>query len=445
MRFNHLEDWLRWQESLNPAEIDLGLERVNQVMKQAGLSDSLSCPVITVAGTNGKGSVVAMLEAIAMAAGLRVASYTSPHLFHYNERIRLQRQPVSDQQLCEAFERIDQARKQTADDSEPITSEPIASESTALTYFEFGTLAALDIFNRQHLDLVILEIGLGGRLDAVNVIQPSASIVTSIGIDHTDWLGNDRESIGREKAGIYRRDTPAVCADECPPASLLAVVEQLGAELLLAGKDYRIEKGDGNWALQAPFEAMENLPLPSLTGDFQLKNAAAAIVALQSVRLLPVNQQAIRQGLQDCRLKARFETIRQAPLVQVDVAHNTDAAKALVQQLQEDQQKRHPGACYAVFAMLSDKDVEQVVSILAPQVDGWYCAGLPEVCRGLTENQLIKRVRNHITSAKLCSAETVAEACEQVMQQVGQNDRVIIFGSFYTAAQAIDYFNCQQP
>ena len=226
MRFNNLNDWLSWQESLNPKEIDLGLDRVSRVLAQAGLSDSFNCPLITVAGTNGKGSVVAILEAIAKAAGLKVCSYTSPHIFQYNERIKTDGRPVDDRALCEAFERIDLARG-----------------DTALTYFEYGTLAAIDLFFRQQPDLVILEVGLGGRLDAVNIMAADVCVLTSIAIDHVDWLGDNRELIGREKAGIFRQGKPVVCGDAEPPQSVIAAAEKKHCEFVLAGRDYDVKTG----------------------------------------------------------------------------------------------------------------------------------------------------------------------------------------------------------
>jgi len=452
MRFNQLEDWLSWQETLNPVEIDLGLARVQQVLTQLGLTSTLNCSIITVAGTNGKGSVVAMIEAIASAAGKKVCCYTSPHLFKYNERIRINGQPVSDAALCESFERIDQARKFSNADSG--IEDTAVENSVALTYFEFGTLAAIDIFSRSDADLIVLEVGLGGRLDAVNVMQPSVAVVTSIDIDHTDWLGNNRESIGREKAGIFREATPAICGDMQPPASLSQVADELGAEFLCIGKDYAAaqnhdDRNNDTWVLSSPFNDLDNLPQPALEGDFQLGNAATAIVSLQALAnkaniAFQIGEDAYRQGLKNCHLAGRLETLQALPLVQVDVAHNPHAAKALLSQLSSDdtggQENIRTGRCFAIMAMLADKDIEQVVDILAPAIDVWYCAGLPSVPRGLNSSELIKRVQSSLTNVKLCHAQTVKLACEKVLEQVTEDDRVIMFGSFFTASEAIDFF-----
>ncbi|HHO58663.1 MAG TPA: bifunctional tetrahydrofolate synthase/dihydrofolate synthase [Thiotrichales bacterium] len=427
MRFTRLDDWLSWQESLNPAEIDLGLARVEQVLSQAGLSPQLNVPIITVAGTNGKGSVVAMLESIARSAGLKVCSYTSPHLFSYNERIRINGQPVDDEMLCEAFEHIDQARG-----------------DVSLTYFEFGTLAAIDIFSRADADLVILEVGLGGRLDAVNVMQPAVSVVTAIDIDHTDWLGSDRDSIAREKAGIFRNGVVAVCGDPAPPPGLYEVAADTGAQLMLIGRDYTCPTSGDGWSLQSPFGNLPGLPLPALYGEFQRGNAATAIVALQALPGIAAasvfNPAVIGQGLQRCTLPGRFQQLRRQPQVRVDVAHNPQAARALAAMLAQERRSAVAGKCYAVVAMLADKDIEQVVDIIAPQVDAWWLAGLAQVARGLDESVLLKRIQHTLSDAKLQPAPTVESACEQVMKVAGENDRVIVFGSFYTAAAAIGFY-----
>jgi len=429
MRFNTLQDWLSWQEGLNPKQIDLGLERVAQVLSRAGLPVLFDCPVITVAGTNGKGSVVAMLESIAVQAKLKVCSYTSPHLFNYNERIRINRQPVDDTPLCEAFERIDRARG-----------------SLPLTYFEFGTLAALDLFFRAEPDMIILEVGLGGALDAVNVVQPSVSVITSIDIDHTDWLGDNRNSIAREKAGIFRAGVAAVCGDTQPPPSIYQQAEKTGANLVVIGHDYFYQADEEGWQLHSPWGDLEQLPLPSLSGKFQLANAATAIVALQSLEdRLSVTVPAIAQGLTQCYLRGRFETVNRMPLVQVDVAHNPHAARALASQPGLKKTAGTTGKCYGLIAMLEDKDVEQVVKILADDIDEWIVAGLPAISRGLTAEVLRKRIQNRLTSAKLHTAETVTLACGQLMALLTESDRAIIFGSFYTASEAITYFEKTKP
>ena len=454
MRFDTLDDWLRWQESLSPAEIDLGLARVSRVLSRAGLEPRFDCPLITVAGTNGKGSVVAMLEALALSSGLKVASYTSPHLFSYNERIRIDAQPVSDAQLCEAFERIDQAR---GDDR--------------LTYFEFGTLAAIVLFFQQQPDLVILEVGLGGRLDAVNVMDADISVLTSVAIDHTDWLGDDREAIGYEKAGVFRAGKTVVCGDARPPQSVIAHARKLHCRLLQAGSDYDVSRQeDGRWMLQSPYRNLDDLPPPALAGDFQYRNTASAVLALQALaaeeRLPEITHEAIRQGIGRAVLPGRFQRISGQPVVYVDVAHNLQAAQALAQTLADtriEKTAEGEGRTLALVAMLADKDIAGVLSALASQVDQWCFAGLPQVSRGLAIEELvgqipeeilpaINRPREHDFSRNPCKmpedrassamfCRTVTTACEHLSGLVARNTRIIVFGSFYTVAEAMQAFS----
>ncbi len=420
MRFKSLDEWLSWQESLNPKEIDLGLERVSRVLNRAGHNNHFDCPLITVAGTNGKGSVVAYLEAIALAGSYTTCAYTSPHLLRYNERIRINGNEIDDESLCAAFERIDQARGEEQ-----------------LTYFEFGTLAAIDCFMAAKPDLVIMEIGLGGRLDAVNIMQPSVAVITTVAIDHTDWLGADRETIGAEKAGILRAGSPAVCGDFNPPNSVLDHAEKSGVVLKLIGNDFRVEPRGETWALHANGDSMDELPLPALTGEFQRANAATAIMALKSLQGLPTGVDAIKQGLRDVRLPGRFQIIRQQPVVIVDVAHNLQAAESLVSQL-----RAHDctGRTCAVVAMLADKPVVDVIEAVSGEIDCWYTAGLESVPRGLSATHMADAVERLTSDVKLSAAPTVARACEQALADAADNDRIIIFGSFYTVAEAMRFF-----
>jgi len=461
MRFNNLNDWLTWQESLNPKEIDLGLDRVVRVLAEMGLSNSFDCPLITVAGTNGKGSVVATLEAIAMAAGLNVCSYTSPHIFRYNERIKINGHAVDDDDLCEAFERIDQARGELQ-----------------LTYFEFGTLAAIDLFFRRQPDLVILEVGLGGRLDAVNIMDADISVLTSVAIDHVDWLGDDRESIGFEKAGIFRSAQTVICGDPEPPASVIERAEQLQCEFVQLQQRYHVvnesSTGDdfaGRWMLKSCYGDINDLPKPSLSGEFQKTNAATAILALQGLNkkglLFSVSEshdqlnQAIKSGLGKIILPGRFQQINADPQVYVDVAHNPQAAKALASQLKA---VRFSGQnkTWAIIAMLSDKDIEGVIDNVSDCIDHWCFAGLENVTRGLSVKAFIERLPPSIGAlpgesgeqladefgANQCTmlsdtvmvANTVKKACELVLSKVDKDDSIIIFGSFYTVAEAMQFF-----
>ncbi len=449
MRFNNLNDWLTWQESLNPKEIELGLERVSVVSKLAGHTATFNCPLITVAGTNGKGSVVAMLEAMAMAAGLKVCSYTSPHLFRYNERIKINSVPVSDAKLCAAFERLDQARGEYP-----------------LTYFEFGTLAAIDLFYKLQPDLVILEVGLGGRLDAVNIMDADISILTSVAIDHIDWLGDDRESIGHEKAGVFRSGKPVICGDRKAPASVTSYAEQLNCEFKQLGSDYDISVDDlnGHWSLHSEMTHLSDIDAPSLSGYFQYENAATAILALQTLKakgLLASSQsnhsfeQAIVDGLKSIKLSGRFQKVNEVPQVFVDVAHNLQAAQALSSQLEST--KNNTVKTWAILAMLSDKDLKGVIEQVYTEIDYWCFAGLESVSRGMSVNDFLKRLPDisvtddlieETKEANQCKmfptvalqASSVTAACEKVLTMVNENDRIIIFGSFYTVAEAMQFF-----
>ena len=380
MRFNTLQEWLSWQESLNPKEIDLGLDRVAEVLQRLGLSADFSCPVITVAGTNGKGSTVAFLESILLAAGCKVACYPSPQLFIYNERIRLKGQGVDDVALCQAFERIDKARA-----------------DVPLTYFEFGTLAALYLFSRADLDAVVLEVGLGGRLDAVNVINADVSIVSTVDIDHVDWLGDDREQIGYEKAGIFRANKPAIYGALQIPDSVKKHASTIKAKLFIAGQDYLYQGiGSNHWQWTGPGHRYADLPMPSLSGACQLQNAAAVIMALQQLSLACViDEQVISRGLQTAQLAGRYQSVHADPRVIVDVAHNPQAARALFDQLTHDPVT---GRTRVILAMLADKAVAEVVEIMSPVVDDWYIAGL-SVPRGLDLDAIAKIVKQTLQPA----------------------------------------------
>ncbi len=455
MRFESLDDWLAWQESLNPKEIDLGLERVTRVLTQAGLSASFDCPLITVAGTNGKGSVVATLEALAISAGIKVCSYTSPHIFQYNERIKIDGRPVGDTALCEAFERIDQARG-----------------DTGLTYFEYGTLAAIDLFFRAQPELIILEVGLGGRLDAVNIMDADVSVLTSIAIDHIDWLGDNRELIGFEKAGIFRAGKPVVCGEIQPPESVFAEAEKKHCELLLTGRDFSILSEDSaasdNWILNSSYGDMTALPTPNLTGEFQKNNAATAIVVLQVLQskgLLASDidiTDAARSALGRVDLNGRFQKLKNQPQVFVDVAHNPQAAIALSSQLKLT--ATDGGKTWAIVAMLADKDVAGVLEKVSGDIDNWCFAGLQNIPRAMSAEALFKRLpddffvaekavmtdeNRHELSLNQCTmlsetvllAEAVEKACDVVLSEAADDDRIIIFGSFYTVTEAMNYFS----
>ena len=422
MRFDTLQECLSWQESLNPKEIDLGLDRVLKVLENLELSADFLCPVITFAGTNGKGSTVSLLESILLAADCKVACYTSPHLFSYNERFRLNGQNLDDAALCQAFEQVDQARA-----------------DLPLTYFEFGTLAALYLFAQADLDAVVLEVGLGGRLDAVNVINADVSIVTTVDIDHVDWLGSDREQIGYEKAGVFRAHKPAVYGALQITDSVKNHASDIQEQLFIAGHDYLYQGiGSDCWQWTGPDQRYSDLPMPSLSGAYQLQNAAAVIMALQQLPLsCVIDEQAISQGLQSAYIAGRYQSIHVEPQVIVDVAHNPQAARSLVDQLTSEPVS---GRTKVVLAMLADKAVDEVVQIMAPVVDDWYMAGL-SVPRGLDLDSIAKIVKQTLPDVKLSNQQTVSAACEAALNESAGEDRIIILGSFYTVAEAINYFN----
>ncbi len=416
-RFNTLAGWLAWQETLNPAGIELGLERVRSVLDRLGHADP-PFAVVTVGGTNGKGSSVALLESILLAAGYRVGSYTSPHLLRYNERVRIQGGEVSDARLCAAFDRVDLARG-----------------DIPLTYFEFGTLAAIDIFVMEEvLDIVLLEVGLGGRLDAVNVLDSDVALVTSVGIDHQEWLGPDRDAIGREKAGIFRRGRPAVCGDPEPPASLLQHARQLGVTLLRAGQDFDYQAVDGGWRWRGGGRHSGILPLPALKGAYQLQNAAAVLmVVAQLEQRFPVGEEALRRGLERVVLPGRFQVFPGAVTRIFDVGHNPHAAAVLAGALAE-----HPsaGRTLAVVGMLDGKDHEGVFRLLCSHFDEWYAADL-DAPRDAGSRRLSAAIGAICGDSPVRCFTRVASAYRQAMHDARPGDRVVVFGSFYTVAEAL--------
>jgi dihydrofolate synthase/folylpolyglutamate synthase len=412
MTHRTLADWLSWQERLNPKGIELGLDRVRTVWDALG-TPTVAATVITIGGTNGKGSVLAYTDTMLRAAGYRVGTYTSPHLQRYNERIHLDGSEASDDAICAAFEAIDAARG-----------------DIPLSYFEFGTLAALWLFSRAGLDAAILEVGLGGRLDAVNLIDADLAIVTSIDLDHQDWLGEDREVIGYEKAGIYRTGRPAICGETDPPQRLVAHATAIGAELQLAGRDFRVRRQADGWDFLAGKASRHGLPLPAMRGAHQLANAATALAGLAAIAdRLPVDQRAVREGLLDTRVPGRMEVIPGDPLWLLDVGHNPHAARALAALLAE---QYVAGRTYAVLAMFGDKDVAGVAQALAGRVDHWLLAGL-DGPRGVSAAQLRRRLPVEWIAEEFVD---VAAALQRARQLAGPGDRVLVCGSFVTVAQA---------
>jgi dihydrofolate synthase/folylpolyglutamate synthase len=417
-----LDAWLAHLEALHPrgaAGIELGLDRVAAVKARLGQREY--CPVILVGGTNGKGSTCAMLERILLAAGYRVGLYTSPHLLRYNERVRIDGAAVGDVGLCQAFGRVDQARG-----------------DAALTYFEFGTLAAWEVFAAAGVDTIILEVGLGGRLDATNAYEPDCAIVTGVDLDHMDFLGADREAIGREKAGIFRSGVPAICGDPHPPQSLVAHAQATGAQLQLMGRDFGYQRQEQQWlywlrAGDGEVTRRGGLAFPALRGERQLANAACALAALDVLhQRLPVAMQDIRRGLGEVDLAGRFQVLPGRPAVVLDVAHNPQAARTLAANLGEMAFHRNT---WAVFGMLADKDVDGVIEALRGRVTHWLPCSLEGV-RAAGGGALADRLR----AAGIEPAgrfDSVREALAYAQENAGEDDRILAFGSFLTVAAAL--------
>ena len=422
----NLSDWLDYQQRVHPRSIELGLARVREVWQRLG-AVAPAPVVITVGGTNGKGSTVAFLEAMLVAMGKRVGCYTSPHLQRYNERVRLLGREASDVELIDAFERIEAARLMPARDEIP------------LTYFEFGTLAALWIFAQNRLDVAVLEVGLGGRLDAVNIIDADAAIVTTIDLDHQDWLGNDRDSIGYEKAGIFRASRPAILGMREPPAGLLAEAARLGADVRRLGIDYDFGLQASGWQWRAGDQTID-LPAPTLAAPCQTGNAAAAIAALHGLReRVGWKPSALATGVRAARLPARLQRFARpgAAEIIVDVAHNPQAAGVLSSWLEQNPIR---GRTYAVIGALADKDVGGIVAPLSPLVDRWHLAGLDALTsRGLRVGDLRERLAAAAPRpASILTHANPRDALAAAQRQAGEGDRIVAFGSFYVAAAALD-------
>ncbi|MDF4003209.1 bifunctional tetrahydrofolate synthase/dihydrofolate synthase [Luteibacter sp. PPL552] len=414
-----LADWLDYQERVHPVGIDLGLDRVAAVWRAMGAPRPAPI-VITVGGTNGKGSTVALLEGILRAAGYHVGCYTSPHLLRYNERIRLDGTEASDEALVGAFERIEAARGDIPQ-----------------TYFEFGTLAALDLMARAGLDVALLEVGLGGRLDAVNIVDADVAVVTTIDLDHQAWLGSDRDSIGREKSGIARAGVPAVVGEQDPPAGLLGALEAIGAKVTRAGQDYRIDvHDDGTWSWTHRDGTTHVLPRPALDAPVQYANAATAIAALHALGpRVDVPPGAIARAMRAVRVAGRLQRIAERPLTLVDVGHNPQAARALAAWLDATPRM---GLVRAVYGALADKDTTGVLAALGDRVAHWYLAGLVrDTPRGLSGDALAARLVTVLPDAAHEVFPDVASAWEAARCSAGPDDVLLLFGSFFVAGAAL--------
>ena len=411
-----LEAWLDWLEHGNGRGIELGLERCHKVADKLGLGRPAPV-VVTVAGTNGKGSSVAMLEAIWRAAGYRVGAYTSPHLLRFNERIRISGAAVADERICAAFAAVEARR-----------------EAVRLTYFEYATLAALQIFAASDLDVVILEVGLGGRLDAVNIVDADLALITAIDLDHEQWLGSTREQIAVEKAGIMRHGRPAVCSDRAIPASLLDIAREKGAECFVLGADFAFQIDASDWTWWSGDQVLEKLPLPALDGMHQMRNAAGvlkAVVALET--RLPVVHDAIRAGLEGVGLSARFQRIPGAVEHIVDVAHNPQAARVFADMLPP------PGPdsrTFAVVGMLKTKNHREFLRPLLDRVDTWLFADLG-AANAAPAQVLAEQLRQLDRRASATCHASPGEAHTAALAGARPGDRILVLGSFLTAAGII--------
>ena len=414
-----LSEWLDRIEQMHPADVELGLERVAAVRDRMAIS--LPGLVVSVAGTNGKGSVCAMLEAIALESGFRVATYTSPHFIDFNERARINGEPAADEDLVAAFETVEAAR-----------------QGVALTYFEFTTLAIVWLFAARSPDLTILEVGLGARLDAVNLFESDCAVVTCVDIDHTSFLGNTREKIGWEKAHIYRPGKPAICADPLPPNSVIEHAEKIGADLWLFGRDFNYNGDRQQWAYAGRNQRRNSLAYPALRGANQLLNASAALAVLEALKSqLPVTQQAVRTGFATVTLPGRCQMLAGRPQVVLDVAHNPHAAAHLAANL--DNMGFFPFT-YAVFGTMADKEVDRILDAMGDRIDHWLVVDLPTP-RAIDAEELAARLQargfGQEGERTVTTFKDARLALAKAHERAEEADRIVVFGSFYTVAACL--------
>jgi len=415
-----LEGWLDHCERLHAKNIDMGLARVGEVARRMELR--FDCPVITVAGTNGKGSTCALLESVARQAGYRTGVYSSPHLVRFEERCRIHGDIVDAVSLVAHFEAVERARTENG-------------AEVSLTYFEFTTLAILRLMSQSRLDVAILEVGLGGRLDATNIIDADCAVITSVDVDHVEFLGPDRETIGREKAGIMRTGRPVVVSDPMPPQSVIDHAREIGADLWRFGHDFNYSGDQQQWAWAGRSRRYAGLAYPALRGANQLVNASGALAALEALRdRLPITAQAVRLGLALVELPGRFQVVAGQPTLVLDVAHNPHSVAALTANL--DAMAYFP-TTHAVFGAMADKDLAPMLAKIGPLIDRWYFTDLPtpraesaaDLQRKWNALQMAAGGRRQVATSLHASPE---EALRAAMEAADPADRIVVFGSFYT-------------
>ena len=421
-RFHTLADWLSWQEGLHSTAIDLSLERCRTVAKRMDLLKP-NFGVISVSGTNGKGSSVTMLEMILRRSGYTTGKFTSPHLHRYNERICIDGIEVSEPEICESFDRIDKARG-----------------DISLTYFEFGTLAAIELFHRSGVEIAILEVGLGGRLDAVNIMDADACLVTSIGLDHENWLGFDRNSIGREKAGIFRNGRPAVCSDPEPPVGVIEYAAEIDVKLELVNKDYTYEVVGDVWNWRSDGLQYNSLAKPGNNNDGQIQNAAGVLMLLKMIsRQFPASYDAITTAMQDFRISGRFQLVPGKVSFVLDVAHNPQAAKLLSQNMLTLPRK---GKTHCVVGMFKDKDHALIFKELSSMVDIWYVVDL-DSDRAMPASILVEKLNNLPKPQEIKLFEDINMTLEYVSLHAGSGDTILITGSFLTVGAGMSWLGLE--
>ena len=415
---SNLQEWLDWQQTLHPQNIDFKLERIKSVYEKLNIK-SIADKVIIVAGTNGKGSTVAILESILFESKYSVGTFTSPHIKRYNERIKINKEEVTSAELIESFKIIDKLRGETT-----------------LTYFEFATLTAFYLFSKRKLDYVVLEVGLGGRLDATNIIDSNLSIITSIGIDHTEFLGTTIDSIALEKAGVMRPFSPCIYADQNPPSVLLSYAKKNGSNFLYNQNDFFTKILKDTWVWRSNLGKELVLPLLPLRGDFQYNHASAALQALEIIEPSIIeNTKLLNEGINNISLIGRYQRISSNPEIIVDVAHNADSAEKLMDNVNREPKKN----TIAVVGILKDKDVYSLVKPMVNNIDKWFCGTINSE-RGMNSDEIKTRMSGAISHNDIETFDSIDEACTNAMKSLRKEDRLIVYGSFYTVSEFLDYY-----